>query len=329
MEIRNLEQREIPQLAEYNDKIYPEKEIPACNYLNFWFSQHPDEYKKTMVLVNDSGRICGQNIFSSMSYFFQSEKIDTVWGFDLIVDEDLRPSGWGADLLIECKSAHPKAVSTGSGPTALPINLKLGHKFLGEIRKYIGIANPFHIISSAFRGYVGIADFPDCVSIGNTRFCKISKEELPELVEPFNADLFEPCREINYLKWRFFSELHHYAFYKACNESNYFVLRTIVIKHITILLLVDYRCDMHNQDGFSCILDAVLKVARSLRLGIVSTGSSLAVVDGVLESKHFRSIGRPRPFIGFLKCKDRKEDIEARKFGLITLADSDGETNFK
>lgn len=329
MVVRNLEKRDIPLLYEFNDKIYPEKVIPGKDYLDFWFSQFPEDYKKTLVVVDDEGNICGQNIYSSMSYFYQGEKVDTVWGFDLIVNEELRHSGWGADLLWQCKTSQPKAVSTGSGPAALPINLKLGNKYLGEIRKYVGIVNPFHIFSSIFRGYVEIDAFPEVISGKGMQFGKISVDGLPELDEPFNPDLFEPCRGKEYLKWRFFNKLHQYAFYKSCNSDNYFVLRTIVIKHVTLLLLVDYRCDMRNIDGFSYILNAVLKIAKSLHLGIVSTGSSLDVVDGILESRHFRSIGRPRPFIGFLKCKERKEDIETRKFGLITLADSDGETNFK
>lgn len=329
MVIRNLEKRDIPLLYEFNDKIYPEKVIPGKDYLDFWFSQFPEDYKKTLVVVDDDGNICGQNIYSSMSYFYQGEKVDTVWGFDLIVNKELRHSGWGADLLWQCKTSQPKAVSTGSGPTALPINLKLGNKFLGEIRKYVGVVNPVHIFSSIFRGYVGIDDFPEVVSGKGVQFVKVSTEGLPDLKDPFNTDLFEPCRGKDYLKWRFFNKLHQYAVYQSSESNDYFVLRTIVIKHVTLLLLVDYRCDMKTGENFSRILNAVLKVAKSLHLGIVSTGSSLAVVDDVLESKHFRSIGRPRPFIGFLKCKDRKEDIEARKFGLITLADSDGETNFK
>lgn len=330
MIIRNLAEKDIPNLYSFNNRIYPEKKISAQDYIDFWFSQSPEEYKKTLVIVDDNGQICGQNIISSMSYFYNGETIDTVWGFDLIVDEDLRHSGWGADLLWHYKTSYPKAVSTGSGPAALPINLKLGNKYLGEIKKYIGIANPLHSFSSIYRGFVKIDDFPVNISVRGENFEKVKLyDDLPVLTDPYNPQLFEPCRDKDYLRWRFFNKLHQYAFYKSTTCNDYFVLRTIIIKKVTLLLLVDYRCNLQGEEGFRNIMNAVLKVAKALRLGIVSTGSSLAIIDRVLESKHFHAIGRPRPFIGFVKCKERKADIEARNFGLITFADSDGETNWE
>ena len=91
--------------------------------------------------------------------------------------------------------------------------------------------------------------------------------------------------------------------------------------------LVDYRCNI-SDSNIEIIYEAVKKVTKKLRLPVIVWGSTLAGVDKALERHHFKSIGRPRPVLGFLKCKDRLKDIENRNFALVTLADSDGETNW-
>ena len=49
------------------------------------------------------------------------------------------------------------------------------------------------------------------------------------------------------------------------------------------------------------------------------------MIDSVLESHHYKSIGRPRPIIGTKKYKTDKEAIKNRAFAFVTLAESDGE----
>lgn len=322
--IKNLSANDLERLYAFNSRIYPNKAIPAKSYIDFFLSKSEAENEACIVLENQQEKIVGQIMASSMSYFLDGRKADSVWLYDLIVDEQLRKSAWGIDLLLYCMEQHPNSCSTGSGPTALPLHLKLGNKMLGEIRKYVKIVNPLYGVTSIRRGIIPIDKFPQA----HDSYRLIGKDELHDLTEPFNQSLFEIARDREFLQWRFFSSLHSYAFYQDVRSDDYFVLRTTVLQGITVMLLVDYRCSVDDGTAFGNMLATVISITKQLHLPIIVCGSTLAVIDQVLEKHYFRSYGRPRPVIGFVKCKNRKQDIADRKFCFVTLADSDGETNW-
>lgn len=322
--INNLSVNHIERLYTFNNRIYKDKAISAKSYIDFFLSKSEKETEACLVLENQQEEIVGQIMVSSMSYFLDGRKVDSVWLYDLIVDEQLRKSAWGIDLLLYCMEQHPNSCSTGSGPTALPLHLKLGNKMLGEIRKYVKIVNPLYGITSFRRGIIPIDKFPKELN----SYRKKRKDELHDLTKPFNKSLFEIGRDREFLQWRFFSSLHAYAFYQDMQSDDYFVLRTTVMHGITVMLLVDYRCNADEGTAFENMLAAVIRITKQLHLPIIVCGSTLAVIDQILEKHHFRSYGRPRPVIGFVKCKDCKQDIADRKFCFVTLADSDGETNW-
>lgn len=327
MKIEKVSQDDLANLCEYNTRIYPEKTIASKRYLEFWLAKPDAKMDDYLILKDEKGRVHGQILSSPMSYYLKGKLNHTVWLFDLIVDKELRKSAWGVDMLLQCMELHPASCSTGSGPAALPLHLKLGNKMLGEIRKYVGIVNPFYLITSFHRGAVAIEKYPQEIVIGKTRYRRIIKEKLPSFNTHFNEGLFEIGRDKSFLEWRFFSGLHQYAFYLAENRNTYFVVRSILLKGFRVLELVDYRCQATEAE-FEKILKAVHQVAKKTCLTIVVCGSTMATFDSVLERHHYRSMGRPRPVIGFVKCKDRKKDIDDRNFCFVTLADSDGETNW-
>lgn len=325
--IRKATSSDIDNILSFNQKSYPQKtKIREC--LSFWRSKSPDAINKNILIVDTNNFVHGQMFVSDMTYYYKGQRIDSFWEYDLIVEEELRKSAWGVDLVLYSMDLYPNSCSTGSGPQALPVHLKLGQKLLGEIKKYVGIVNPLYLFTSIHRGEINAKDFPNNVNRGEFHFEKVEVGSLPSLTVPFNQDLFEIARERDYLKWRFFSGLHEYVFYKDSLSDCYFVVRTIVKKKITALVLVDYRFDITKPESFQTILSACRTIASKLNLSIIISGSSLAVTDSVFEKYRFKSIGRPRPVLGFLKCKDRKEDIDKRNFCFITLADSDGETNW-
>lgn len=328
MEVRTLSTNDLSQLQNFNNTIFPNKLIATSDYLAFWFDRKGHPIEQCLILKEEDGTIHGQILASEMAYYYKQERINTVWLFDLIVDENLRKSGWGVDLLLACMDKHPRSCSTGSGPTALPIHLKMGNKMLGEIRKYVGIVNPFGLFSSFYRGNICAEKFPKSVKAGGRTYKKLSLKELPFLTNPFNESLLEISRDNAFLGWRYFNELHSYALYKEESSDDFFVVRTTILKHVTVMLLVDYRCDMSNTQSFECIYSAVKKIMQKVHVGIMITGSSLDIVDRVLENHKCKSVGRPRPVIGFVNVKERKKDIEERNFLFATLADSDGETNW-
>lgn len=328
MEITVLTHHKKKALIDYNTRVYPFKKVSAEKYLDFWLSNPSTKCEDNLILEDEMGEIHGQILTSPMLYYYKGEKKKTVWLFDLIVDEELRKSAWGIDVILSCFQKHPNSCSTGSGPTALPIHLKLGNKMLGEIRKYVGIIHPLWLVTSVFRGNVPIGNFPGVVKVNDCTFVKVDKQNIPNLTSPYNDNLWEVAREKEFLLWRYFNDLHEYAFYKDAKSNDYFVVRTIIQNHVTAMLLVDYRCDVSTPEAFDRIYAAVSDVMCKTRLGILITGSALATIDQVLEKHHFKAMGRPRPVIGFQKVKDRKVDIETRNFAFVTLADSDGETNW-
>jgi hypothetical protein len=231
--------------------------------------------------------------------------------------------------LIQYGINKAQSFATGSGPIALKINLALGCFQIGEIKKYVKIVNPLLGFTSLFRGNVPSKRFPNDIMVGKgQKFLRISdKYNLFNKATAYNADLLEFARDESFLKWRFFSGLHDYAFYKSQDSDNYFVLRTFVMHHITAMELVDYRCDASSPDEFDAILSASLKITKKLLLPIIVTGSSLAIFDSVLESKGAKVNGRNRPIISTTKeYKPYKQLINERRFTFVTLADSDGET---
>lgn len=321
--IRHLTQQDVPQLIKYNEKTFPDRGENAKKIIDFWLSRRENAIED-FIGVEKDGVFYGQELFSAMSAYYKGEYEEAQWGFDLVVDENLRKDAIGLDLMQYHMKEFPNQYCTGSGPLAVKLHLKLGRMLLGDIRKYVKIVNPLWIPFSAFRGKVPKEKYPK--TIGNVWEKVECVEQLPEFPQPYNSDILEIGRDKEYLKWRFFSGFHPYAMYKNTNNNNYFVVTTTVQKHLTAIVLMDFRCSLGDSDGFSAIVKATNKLANKLYLPISICGSSHAVIDDVLEQNGYKSVGRPRPIIGKKKkYKAEKDFIQARTFTLVTLADSDGE----
>lgn len=327
MEIRIAQEHDVNALCKFNKAIFPDKKIDSREYINFWLSKDNNALNNITLLVNDNERIVGQTIFSSMSYYYSGKRLDSEWGLDLIIEKEYRQETWGIDLILKNLELHPSFMATGSGPLAKSINLKLGMKDLGNIKKYVGVVNPLYLICSYKKKTIPIKNYPKIINDRTHIYSLISQDELPSYVAPFNEGLLEICRDYDFLKWRFFNKLHQYAFYLRDDKQTYLVLRSISIKGFRVMELVDYRCE-NTEVNFEEIYQVAVRATRKLKLPIIVCGSSLKSFDKVLERHHLKSIGRPRPILGFLNCKDRKKDIENRNFCFVTFADSDGETNW-
>jgi len=322
-DIRHITQQDIPQLVEYNEKTFPERGAEAKKIIDFWLSRRKNAFED-FICVEKDGVFYGEVLFSAMSAYYKGEYEESQWGFDLVVDEELRKEAIGLDLIQYHMKEYPNQYCTGSGPLAVKLNLKMGRMLLGDIRKYVKIVNPFWILTAAFRGKISEKKFPH--TIGSTWEKVENAEEMPGFPQPYNNNILEIGRDKEYLKWRFFGGFHPYVMYKNTNNDDYFVVTTIVQKHLTAIVLMDFRCSLEDSNGFSAIVDATHKLANKLHLPISICGSSHTILDGVLENSGYKSVGRPRPIMGKKKTyKAEKEAIEARNFTLVTLADSDGE----
>lgn len=327
MRIAFVDKENFADLCDFNSRSFPEKKIESNRYLEFWLSKYDVQCSDNLILLSDNETVVGQLLTSPMTYYYCGKVVSSSWGFDLIIDEKYRKDAWGIDMMMKNVSLHPQLLATGSGPKAKAINLKLGMKNLGNIRKYVGIVNPLFLFTSLKRKAIESAKFPDCINNKQNVFYKVNIERLPEFCYPFNNDLLEIAREPAFMRWRFFNDLHQYAFYVRNDGGSYFVVRSILIKGFRVMALVDFRCK-NAENEFEDIYQAAAKVTRQMHLPVMVCGSSLKNLDMVLERHHFKSIGRPRPVLGFLKCNERKQDIEDRNFCFVTLADSDGETNW-
>lgn len=322
---RHLTKEDIPQLTSYNLRTYPDRGEQTRPIIDFWADRHEDAVKDILAVEKD-GKFFGQEFYSRMGFYYNGTYEDAHWCFDLFVDPDLRKDCVGLDFMQYALGEYPNYYCTGSGPDAVKLHLALGKQILGDIRKYVGIVNPLWLATSLFRGKVSRSKYPK--TIGKDWKLLYSTEDIPEFRQPFNDELFEVARDKAFLKWRFFNDLHPYAFYKNTETNEYFVVTTIVQKHITALVLLDYRCSLADTSAFEKIVKAAKKVANKIHVPIAICGSSHAIMDQVLESHNFKSIGRPRPIIGTKKYKKEKDAIKGRTFAFVTLADSDGETSW-
>lgn len=325
MKIKFIDKNEVDSVYDFNKLVFPVKHSDG-KLLDFWFGKNKNETSISVILKGDSDEILGQALYSSMNYFYKEELSEGEWFYDYIIREDKRRCGYGIDILTFVANNKVKYIySIGAGPLSLKIHFKMGFRVIGELKKYVGIGNPFFFLTSLFRGVIPLKKYPEKVFVKDSSFYLLGKEELPYLKDSYNKDILEFGRENDYLKWRFFSGFHDYAFYKLGTGSDYFVLRTIIKKKITCLVLVDYRCSFGNKENFSNIIKAIKKIAGKLCLGLIITGSSLKEADSVLEKNHFRAVGRNRPINATQLFQDESEIIAARQFVFVTLADVDGE----
>lgn len=319
---KHIIRKDIPQLVEYNKQRFPERGEQTKPIIDFWVARHSDAVSDILVVEKD-GKFYGQEFYSRMSFYYKGIYEEAHWCFDLIVNEDLRKDCVGLDFMQYALGEYPNYYCTGSGPDAVKLHLALGKQLLGDIRKYVGLINPLWFVTSLFRGRIAKSKYPKTIGKG---WKKVETfDEMPKLKQPFNVNLFEVGRDAIFLKWRFFNDFHPYVVYVNDITGDYFVVTTIVQKHITAIVLLDFRCLLNDTNAFEQIVETTHKIANKIHVPIAICGSSHAVIDSVLESHHYKSIGRPRPIIGTKKYKTDKEAIKNRTFAFVTLAESDGE----
>jgi len=328
MKITSLHERDIKNLLEFNKLVHPSnstEEIRA--YLDHWLAKVPDAMEY-VITQKEGDEIVGVNFLSPMSYLYNGKMIHSQWAFDLYVKEEYRKRNYGSYLLLAVKSSFPTHCATGSGPNAVKLLSKLKATQIGQIHKYVGISNPLYMLTSFSRGIVPIMQFPKSVYVKGQIFSRVAFEDLPDINTPYNKSILEINHDTEFLKWKFFNNYREYAFYFNSDNNNYIVLRTIIKKHITLLMVSDYRCNVHSTDQVETLCLLAKKVAKKIGVAFVFCGSSLTCVDMVLEKLHFKAIGRHRPIMTYDKSYKNasfEEQIQARDFILVTLADSDGE----
>ena len=319
MKIRKLKEIDLPELIKFGEEVFPDRKSYYSSLINFVLKNRIDGYTGGVGLF-DGDKICGQSLFTQMTLWHRGIKEISGWGYELIVKEELRMDSWGLEVMMESRRIFPNTCATGSGPLALKLNLKLGNKLIGEIRKYVGLTS---LSLSSILAILPKGKIPE--NVDGFRLIKFPEDFKTK--NYFNFNLIEAGRDSDFIKWRYFTAGFKKYYVYQNDSGEYFVVRTIKQKGFRMLLLLDFRCDLSSEEPFRNILKAVKKIAIKVHDPFILCGSSHKIVDSILEEKHFKSIGRPRPIIvgkKFMEWID-KEKIENRDFALITLADSDGE----
>ena len=323
MEVRKITQEDIPELIRFGEKAFPDRKDKYNKLINFVFHDRISEYTGGIILLDDNNKIVGQSLYTTMNLHYNNEIRQSGWGYELIVDEKYRKETWGIEIMMACRRLFPGTCSTGSNPTALKLNQKLGYNLIGEIRKYIGISSIPFLFKTLLPSK---KSYPDDIN----DFTLIKDKSEFRIKRFYNQYLIEPGREKDFIEWRFFSpNFKKYSVYQN-KDDDYFVLRTIRYKGIEMLLVSDFRCSLNNCDSFEKMYKTIKKIAVKKRIPFVLCSSSHKITDEILEKNYAKSIGRPRPIVFSKKLKDwfHQEKIEERSLCFITFGDSDGEWNW-
>jgi hypothetical protein len=319
MIVRKCQESDYLPLVEFNREIYPNRKIPAEKLMDFRYKNRMSDFCNNLILT-DENRIYGQSLCSSLSYYFESKVRNGFWGFDFFIRKDKRPGGFGVDMMEAIVNQGSEQWGTGVSDEALKIDLYMGYRLAGELKKYFCLQNPFCWLISCLRSYRRVK-YPAAIS----NFSCVSRGNIPAYTKPFNEGKVELVRDKAFLSWRFFDAPHAYAFYKRNDSDDYFVVRVIKKMGVAILVIVDYRCDFSRPSSFELIIHAAKKLAKKLHCSFTLTSSTLAVTDSSLEKKSFKVLGKSRVMISTMVKKAHLDRVKSREFALVTLADSDGE----
>lgn len=322
--------------TDFNLVSFPERGKLNEKLINFRYYNplnQGDFLKDNVIALEDNGQIIAQALYHPAAYFFQGKRRVMEWGFDLFVRADKRKDSVGLHLFDFIKANKKKEIfAAGVGEKALKIEKFYGYHIIGYLKKYYKVVNPLFLVTGLLRRRnIGNDSFPQKL-LGSKRFTKILFKDVWNSQLPYNNDLLEFERDEQFMKWRFYSQNSDYVTYReeasATDDKTpiYFVVRTVKIRNITTLVLVDYRYSCKLADDFDHIIEAAIKLANKLLLPVLVTGSSHFVSDECLEKNNFKTTGRDRPVIcNAEEYKLFNDRIKARNFLFCTFADSDGE----
>ncbi|MDR2119197.1 MAG: GNAT family N-acetyltransferase [Tannerellaceae bacterium] len=335
--VRRCNESDYDRLIAFNEQVFPERNIEAKVLMDYRFKKREKSGYEECVIVTDEKEILGQVLFTSTYATYKGVDYNGTFYMDTMVRADQRKYGYGLSLMSESIKTDRQQWSAGSTEFQIKRRLKLGMRIIGFRKLYVKLNNPLLL-------FVKAGSFPKNIA----SFFLLSKEEIMDLPDTFNRELFEFGRNKDFIQWRFFEAPHVYYLYKSENNNDYFVVRIIKKEGISMLCLCDYRCNFTEKDDFSNIIQVVKRLAQRVNIPFTITSSSLKASDEVLKKNGFIGIAdnnvtylfnyiRKKLFNKRPKGKDAvvfaynmdeiidQERIDMRGYTLITLADSDGE----
>lgn len=278
--------------SSYKDKLYNyiRKISPHASheYIVYCVNKS-DGIIPSILVIDGNDNIVGCHLHFSTKLYAKGDIKDVAWGHETFLDEEYRFAGLDFVLAINCDNT----LGIGYSDINREIQRKLKKNVLME-----NIYNYF--LMNLF--------FPWCIT--RRFFCrtipqlkeikKINAKVVFNLVNnsseicvPNNGFWFESqidydlIRDKDYLDYRFFkNKVFDYSVYEYHNnigESCYFVVRPILYRGISTLLLVDYRY-YGSEKLMDYILACVKKIALKNHIGLIQTTGGMNSVERAFSS---------------------------------------------
>lgn len=335
MKIRNIEERDIQKLIEFNIKTYQERDkVEESIKYRFFYNPLIENSSREILIAEDLNQdIIGQILLMPSEFYYDENKYPAFWGMDYIVDESKRGSPAGTIL---AKKATNIQYHFGAGLSDISLSIHLVFKELvvGYMSKYLKLNSFFSLLKFLHhkKKDIDTYTFPEFIITNGYKFKRVHDySEILSKENCWNKNLIEFTRKEIFLKWRFFHYLEKYFIYKldstrvVNNEKPiYFVVRPIIWKKANCLLLVDYRFEVDKNEFFNLILKATTKLSKKLNMAATITACSLRSCDETFRNNYFFRFGKKMDVVS--NFKDFKESsIPVNDKIFMTFADSDGD----
>jgi hypothetical protein len=326
----------------YHDKLYAYIEKNYLNrpkqYIDYCLNNLTDNIQGALLCLDEKDEIVGCQLCFPTKALIKGEEQYIAWGHDLRIDEDYRGD---AGMMLMLEVSQLPVFGMGLSDINKKIQKVLGSTFFDNIIIY-GRLNRF-FIRSAFQGIVrkrnSLTHFytPDKIQTRGQSFSKVN--DAASLKIPNGGYWWgkrvdiDFIRDYDYLSKRFFNNFNKYYFYRLSvqeeYDSCYFVIRPIVYKKIVALSIVDFRYDLNKPDQFSLITEAVNRIAKINKIGMVFYISNINHKKTLIKFSRFSILSffpllmKRNPDIDYIACPFFHLSKSATS--VATQADADGD----
>jgi hypothetical protein len=309
-------------------------------YLKFILNESPflsNIITKGIVCIIEK-KLIGQILSIPAKYYIGEKSKYCVFGCDYIVESNHRDTSAGVFLL---KKLLKKNEHFAIGPNPSGISYKLhvtfGEKHIGNSRIYFypNIFNPssiFRLIFNRIGFNTKNANYrtsiiPDSVRIDNKSFELIKDKNIISVERGYKSKWFENSiiefdRSADFLKWRYFNDLHKYYFYEYKVSKNslqvdgYIVLRPVQYKNwLDSLLVVDYRFNDNSISNLKLFIKFAKEVLNQTSISNLMLSNSLYKFDKTIKKQFFKIFSYP--------ILSNSMEINESSNIFVTFADSD------
>lgn len=336
MIIRNFEDKDYQSLIEFNASIFSKRDKIEESIIHRFFQNPFAKGSKSNILIalDDNGKIIGQILVMPSEFTHEGKVYPAFLGMDYFVAAEARNSLAGIRIANKYKDLEYN-FGIGLSDASLAIMQAFKVPVVGYMSKYIKLTSIFSIFRFLFASKIKTeTDIvpPAIINSKTGRFVRVfNAHDINSETGYWNRNLLEFTRNKAFVNWRFYSYPDKYFVYKYLSNNlannvlpNYFVVRPIIWKNVSCLLLVDYRFDPEQKDMFNTILNSVGKLSGELNMAATITGCSLPECEVHLRKNLFFKFGRKMEIVTRYPISKNKNDFDENSV-LVTFADSDGD----